>query len=221
MQIDQTGPGRIGRWARRALAATRRTTERALHPGRRSRARARLARQGPPRAVLFVCQGNIYRSPYAAGAFAAKLPAPWRGVVRIESGGFVGPNRCSPPDALATALSRGVSLAAHRSSLLTRERVRAMDLVVVMNAMQRQAVCQDFGARTERVLVLGDLDPSPIASREIQDPWRQEPGVLEQSYARVERCVGELVRVLVGGSAAPSASTPVAGREDEETALSS
>jgi protein-tyrosine-phosphatase len=96
-----------------------------------------------------------------------------------------------------------------------------MDLVVVMNTSQRRAVCRDFGARPERVLVLGDLDPSPITSREIRDPWRQEPGVLEESYARVERCVRELVRALVSGTAAPSASASVAGKEDEETALSS
>lgn len=211
----------MGRWARRALSAARRTTERALHPARRSRARARLARRNPPRTVLFVCHGNIYRSPFAAASFAAQLPAPWRGAVRIESGGFVGPNRGSPPDALAAAARRGVSLAAHRSSLLTRERVRAMDLVVVMNASQRWAARLEFGARPERLLVLGDLDPLPIASREIRDPWGQGPGVLEESYARVERCVGELVRVLVGAADASSETTSVAGRADGETALSS
>jgi protein-tyrosine-phosphatase len=119
---------------------------------------------GPPSNVLFVCQGNIYRSPYAAMAFSAAVPAHLKGVVHVESGGFVGPNRPSPDAAIATAERKGVDLRAHRSSLLT----------------------------PDRVVVLGDLDPEPIRTRTITDPWNQDETVLQQSYDRVERCVREL-----------------------------
>jgi protein-tyrosine-phosphatase len=97
---------------------------------------------------------------------------------------------------VAAALRHGVDLSVHRSQLLTAEAVCAADLIVVMDLTQRHEICVRFG-RTERdVLVLGDLDPQPVETRRIRDPVRQPLAVFEQTYARIERCVRELVRVI-------------------------
>lgn len=183
---------------RHRLRVLRHAPDRWLHPLRRRAALSRLAGRAPE-AVLFVCHGNIYRSPFAAYAFAQSVAS-----ARVESAGFVGPDRPSPDDAVARAARAGVDLTPHRSRLLTDESVRGADLIVVVNVAQRREVCARWGVDRSKVLVLGDLDPEPIVTREIEDPWRGEPEVLDRSYARVERCVRELARELGGSRDAPA-----------------
>lgn len=180
--------------ARRVAREARELPQRLLHSRRRRALGEHVRRLGPPSRVLFVCQGNIYRSPYAAMAFEAAVPAQLKGMVLVESGGFVGPNRPSPAAAIATAERRGVDLRAHRSSLLTPDRVRQADLIVVVDPAQKRAITTRYPNVAARVVVLGDLDPEPIRTRAITDPWNQNETVLQQSYDRVERCVRELAR---------------------------
>jgi protein-tyrosine-phosphatase len=94
------------------------------------------------------------------------------------------------------AARRGVDLAPHRSHLLTADTVRRADLIVVMDPAQARAIRDRFARPLRDIVVLGDLDPAPLAARTIQDPVDQPLEMFEQSYARIERCVAELVRVL-------------------------
>jgi protein-tyrosine-phosphatase len=179
------------------LTRLRGAPDQLLHPLRRRRALAAIRRRPPPVSVLVVCHGNICRSPFAAVRLAAYL-APTG--VRVGSAGFIGPNRACPPEAVVAAARRGVDLAAHRSQLLTAETARRADLIVVMDPAQGRAIRDRFG-RLRRDIVLGDLDPAPLARRTIQDPVDQCLEVFEQSYARIERCVVELVQALGVGPA--------------------
>jgi len=77
----------------------------------------------------------------------------------------VQPARPSPPEAVAAAARYGVDLPAHRSELLSVDSARAADLIVVMDPGQRRRVCDRVGRSEHDVLVLGDLDPEPVASR--------------------------------------------------------
>jgi protein-tyrosine phosphatase len=149
-----------------------------------------------PRSVLFVCYGNICRSPYAAATFLRLLPPPWREETRVQSAGFIGPGRGSPPEAVKVAAARGLDLTAHRSELITPERAAGAALIVVMDRAQQRAVCARYGKSPREVLILGDLDPQPIETRPIQDPWDQPAAVFEECYSRIDRCL----RVLVEGA---------------------
>ena len=169
-----TGPGRL------------------LHPFRRRAARDTL-RDRTVHALLVVCYGNICRSPFAAALLARALASAG---VRVESAGFVGPNRGAPPEAVAAAARRGVDLTAHRSRLLTPDLARWADLIVVMDPAQQREVRDRFGRLWRDLIVLGDLDPAPLGARTIRDPVEQGPEVFEESYARIERCIGELASVL-------------------------
>lgn len=179
-----------GRWVREGRWAF----ERRVHPSRRRHAFSEL-RRGAPSSVLFVCWGNICRSPYAAAAFARKIPEPYRQHVRVDSAGFIGPGRACPPEALPVAAAHGLDLAIHRSKLLTPEAVRDAQRIVVMEPGQRTALRRSFGRRGG-VTVLGDLDPDPIPRRAIKDPDGGAREVFEDVYARIDRCVGELARAI-------------------------
>ncbi len=181
----------------RALARTFHALEdRWLHSRRRRVARKHLADAGLPGAVLFVCHGNLCRSPYAAGAFR-KLLAPSIGrQVRVDSAGFITPGRPSPATAIAAAGARGVDLSTHRSKQLSVERVKESAVVVVMAGDQARAIARRFRMPAERILHLGDLDPQPISERAIEDPMEKPREVFDRVYARIDRCLEEWVKVL-------------------------
>lgn len=167
-----------------------------LHSRRRRAAQRRL-QNANPRSVLFVCQGNICRSPFAAALCERLLPPTFSG--RIASGGFVGPGRPPPENAVAIARDYGLDLSSHVSTAVTSESLKAADLVVVMSGAQGRGV----SARVKSgaiVLVLGDLDPLPITKRTILDPWEGPVESFHESYQRIDRCVRELTRIVWGVS---------------------
>jgi protein-tyrosine phosphatase len=138
--------------------------------------------------VLFVCHGNICRSPYAAGVARRLLPA----TVAVESAGFIAPNRPSPPEAVAVAAERGIDLAPHRSQLIAADHLRNSDVVVVMEEEQLRRLVSLLRELAARVVLLGDLDPEPITQRTVLDPVEQPAEVFRSCYDRVDRCVGVL-----------------------------
>jgi protein-tyrosine phosphatase len=178
------------------LRQLRHAPARLLHPLRRRAARETVGRL-PVASVLFLCHGNVCRSPFAAAVFARLLPASLAGAVRVSSAGFIGPGRQPPSMALSAAQRYGIDLSVHRSALVLPDDVRESDLVLVMSAEQATAIRRRFAEATPRLVVLGDLDPLPIRERTVRDPWDGDEGVFAESYARLERCTRELVYLVV------------------------
>ena len=174
-----------------------RLIERALHPIRRAASKRLIASSVRPGRILVLCHGNICRSPYAEHALARALPGAATTAFPVDSAGFIGPDRSSPPQALEAAQRVGIDLSQHRSKLFTTELVQESSLVVVMSSQQKRGIRARFPDTVPPVLVLGDLDPLPIEDRTIKDPWKCDDAVFDQSYARIERCVRELAELLV------------------------
>jgi protein-tyrosine-phosphatase len=162
--------------------------DRLLHGRRRRSAARRVAARGRPATLLFICHGNICRSPYAEASARRRLGA----ATRVESAGFIGPDRASPAEAVAAASEVGIDLTAHRSRVLTPEMLRAAGLVVVMDAGQRERLLLGRWALADRIVVLGDFDPEPIERRAIPDPVEKPVEAFRSCYARIERCVALL-----------------------------
>ncbi len=181
------------------FAWVRRLPERLLHSRRRAAARESVARVQRGH-ILVLCHGNICRSPYAELALARALSPTHSRDFPVDSAGFVGPDRSSPPEALAAAARAGVDLSKHRSKLVTGDLVNGSSLVVVMSSDQANGIRTRFRDTAPVVLVLGDLDPQPIEARTIQDPWKCDEAVFDASYARIERCVRELATILMAAS---------------------
>jgi protein-tyrosine-phosphatase len=167
---------------------------RGMHARRRRAAEARL--EGfQPRSILFVCHGNICRSPFAAAAFMRACPPHIAPTIRVSSAGFIGPDRSTPTAGLDVASRMGVDLSSHRSSTLTIEALAEADLVVVMSEEQEREVLPRIRS-SARVIVLGDLDPRPARRRTILDPWGGSEATFAASYERIDRCVKELARII-------------------------
>jgi protein-tyrosine phosphatase len=86
--------------------------------------------------VLFVCTGNICRSPTAAGVFRKLVAdAGLSDLIKVESAGTHGYHVGAPPDprALAAGLARGYDLSDLRARRVHREDFHRFDLIVALD----------------------------------------------------------------------------------------
>lgn len=91
----------------------------------------------PEVSVLFVCMGNICRSPSAEGVFRHMVTAAGlEDRIHIDSAGTIAYHAGHPPDTRAqeAALRRGIDLSAQRARKVTPEDFEEFDLVLAMDS---------------------------------------------------------------------------------------
>ncbi len=170
--------------------------DRALHPWRRKRALQALHSGETPSRLLFLCYGNICRSPYAAGRLLVALEPDLHDRFTVQSAGFFGPDRPALPEALRQAASRDVDLSAHLSRLVDPSLLEGADLVVVMERSHAVGL-RRTGAKLPDTIYLGDLDPTPVRARAIADPYGRSEEFLKATFDRIDRCVQTLASHLM------------------------
>ena len=121
-------------------------------------------------AVLFVCTGNLYRSPISAALFNAMLeqmqadPSAWR----VESAGtWTQANQPAPPEVLQVMAKRGLDLTSHHSRMVSEEILGEFDLILTMESGQKEALCIEFPQIAKRVFMLSEMAGPRIS---INDP---------------------------------------------------
>jgi protein-tyrosine phosphatase len=128
----------------------------------------------PTRGVLFVCMGNICRSPTAEGVFRAILAAKAPDLrVVIDSAGTHGYHVGQPPDprACRAAERRGIDLTLQRARQVTAQDFARFDLVLAMD-QENRALLQGLSPPQyhERIRLL--MEFAPQAGREdVPDPY--------------------------------------------------
>lgn len=123
---------------------------------------------------LFVCTGNLFRSPLAAAFFLKKLGVDgFADSWIVESAGtWTIPGRHIPADFIQAAREFGVELRNHRTRQVHRELLETHDLIVVMEKGHREALRIEFPALQNRIHLLSELAdqleydvPDPATSR--------------------------------------------------------
>jgi protein-tyrosine phosphatase len=129
--------------------------------------------------ILFVCMGNICRSPTAEGVFRARVAqAGLSHQVKIDSAGTHNYHPGSPPDerSQAHALARGFDLSKLRARQVLEADFERFDLILAMdwdNLALLQADCPPnhahklrlFMSFADSALALGEVVPDPYHGR--------------------------------------------------------
>lgn len=169
-------PGGARRW---------RTGER-----RRAEQRLKVAGEGP---LVFVCQGNICRSPFAARLLAQRLEAQAKDREIVSVGMLPVQGRPSTPEAVTVAHAHGVDLQSHRSRHLDLELARRAALLIAFDERNVLAVGDRFPWAADKVIRLGALLDS---AEDIEDPFGQPIDAYHHAYRRTEEGMDRLVELL-------------------------
>ena len=153
-----------------------------------------------PVRVLFVCLGNICRSPLAEAVFRQQVRE--RGaehLVEIDSAGTSGYHVGSPPDSRSArvAQARGVEITGV-SRQLTRADLHRFDYVIAMDADNLREIgeLRDAVGGTARVHRLREWDPQRDGD-DVPDPYYGGPRGFEDVHDIVERsCAALLDHIL-------------------------
>lgn len=140
-----------------------------------------------PRRVLFVCTGNICRSPTAEGVLRA-LAARAGLEVAVDSAGLIEAHAGEPPDprAQAAAARRGYDLGALRARRLRPEDLETHDHVWVMDRGHLNQLNRRYGVRSNVRLFLEAAAPDGVRAREVPDPYLGETAAFEAVLDLVE-----------------------------------
>jgi protein-tyrosine phosphatase len=174
----------------------------------------------PPLTLIFVCKGNICRSPFAARYAERRLRELGVTGVSCRSAGYA-PSQApaSPPHAITAARAYEVDLAAHRPMGLTAG-AGATDVVVVMEAAQLEILAAQ-GVPPERLVLLPRFAPTRLVGTgyrrdNIEDPFGQPLPAFERCYAQttaaVDGLVGQLHDAARGDASRRSIGSEPAGR---------
>ena len=124
--------------------------------------------------LLFVCLGNICRSPTAEGVMRHLLRE--QGLeerVQIDSAGTGSWHVGSPPDRRATAAAQRHGIVLEGAARqVTAQDFEDFDLVIAMDRANRRellALAPDAAAR-EKVRLLREFDPDAVASGDLEVP---------------------------------------------------
>ncbi|TVQ54841.1 MAG: low molecular weight phosphotyrosine protein phosphatase [Phycisphaerales bacterium] len=147
--------------------------------------------------VLFICMGNICRSPLAEGVFRQK--ANERGVIdrlSLDSAGTGGWHVGEPADPRMqqTAERHGIKLTS-AARQVHRDDFERFDYLICMDRANLKNV-KAIGAPEEKLSLLLDYLPDP-PTREVPDPYYGGPDGFERVFELVDAACDALLDRLV------------------------
>ena len=147
-----------------------------------------------PRSFLFICMGNICRSPFAEAAARRYFPDTQE--MNFRSAGIVvNRPRESPPETLDAAKNFGIDLSMHRSQKVDEDLVAAADMVFGMEAWHFRSLRKSFPQYREKIFLLApfenssQIDHNPYDIINIQDPYGRGLKDFMNCFERIDACL--------------------------------
>jgi protein-tyrosine phosphatase len=175
VKLKQFVPARLRRW-RQVLASLNAEERQALLGAVVGATLERRHRDWRPTVrnatdVVFVCHGNIIRSPLGAAAFAREAAVRGRPLQVSSAGLSALAGKPADPRAADSAEERGLALATHRARPLDAAQVAAADAIFIMDHLNLGRILARFPEAADRVFLLGGCQPDGrVTLAEIHDP---------------------------------------------------
>lgn len=159
-----------------------------------------------PGSLLFLCRGNLCRSPFAQHLAENLLRE--RNVTKVKcfSAGLEVDTPGSPPEqARVAALSFGVSLDGHKARPLEVEMLGSHSVIIVMEGRHLRTMRRRFPHSKEKFFLLPLFENPCTRPREpflrynIQDPYGGDTEEFLACYRRIERSIAGMLNELFAG----------------------
>jgi protein-tyrosine phosphatase len=147
--------------------------------------------------LLFVCSGNVCRSPMTAEYFRHRAARSGLSHVVVDSASTLGLQGVpASPEAIRVMNDLGVDLERHRSKALEAADLRSSDLVIVMTRDHLEFLAERFPEGSDRRLLLRAFEkgpePDPDAP-DLDDPMGEPIETYRRQAQAIRRCVDHLI----------------------------
>ncbi len=151
----------------------------------------------PPVKVVFVCWGNICRSPIAERVAQRKAEEAGLRSVEFTSAATSSEELGAPMDRRAAAVlrDRGYRADGHVAHQIDAAEIAAADLVIAMEDLHVDRM-RAMAATADHLSLLTDYDPAATPGAGVPDPWYGSPAGFYDTLSAVEAAIpGVLDRV--------------------------
>ena len=156
---------------------------------------------GAMQSILFVCLGNICRSPLAQGIFEHR--ATEMGCAReydADSAGTSGWHEGEPPHSgsIRIAEKYGISIARQRSRPVHCKDAEIFHYIIAMDTSNRQSLIEEFRFPREKVYLMRDFSLKFPEQKglSVPDPWGQGTDAFEEVFQILDDAItGFLIEI--------------------------
>src|SRR5881409_3691213 len=154
--------------------------------------------------VLFVCTGNVCRSPMAEGLFQHAVKG--RGEYRVFSAGVGAADGLPPSEHAVRALKElGIDISHQRSRMLSAELVRQADYIFGMTHSHVDAILLLYPQAAEKTFLLREFDETLDSfENDIPDPIGGSIEVYHNCRDQIEQGIASMLK-FIEQTSAPSA----------------
>jgi protein-tyrosine-phosphatase len=147
--------------------------------------------------VIFVCFGNIMRSPMAEALFRKEAEGAQLTGIRVTSAGLHAiAGTEAHPRAVIASTEMGLPLTAHRARLLSPEMVAEADAIFAMDFQNLAELLALYPEARQKILLLSAYAADALRGREITDPYLGNLDTTRACYATLQTCIHALTREL-------------------------
>jgi RpiB/LacA/LacB family sugar-phosphate isomerase len=149
------------------------------------------------RTVLFVCTGNVCRSPMAQGLFADLVKG--RSDIEVTSAGIGAVGGQSPsPHSVEVMHELGIDIRNIRSKPLMADLVRKADFIFVMTYGHLDSMLLLFPSAAEKTFLLREFETDlPVMERELSDPIGQSREVYRECRDQIRAALPRLLDLVL------------------------
>jgi protein-tyrosine phosphatase len=156
-----------------------------------------------PKSILFVCLGNIVRSPLAEHLFRElALSTPGLELIEVDSAGTSSYHLGEPPDSRmrSTAARHGLKYSG-RARRVTQADIESFDLIIAMDQSNYADLRAMFNSPDDhtKLHLLREFDPEKGHNLAVPDPYYGGEDGFERTYQIVERSVRGLIQAIQDG----------------------
>ena len=154
---------------------------------------------GPINRILFICTGNICRSPFAEGLLKRFVREKGFGEIEVQSAGLLAlPGNAATAMAQRVAAEHDVDLSHHRAKTVSEALLAWCDLALVMEKTHEKDLLESYPKVQGKVLLLRHFARHGSRRRGIADPYGLRYEAYRFCFLDIREAVSGLVAYLGG-----------------------